>query len=142
MNLKAKKLGSETGLKLTLEETPAESTALRLAKVDLIEYPESKNFVKGDRRSGHIYYTNSVHYVADAPIDIIERIEGQARFNTMIESGAITHCFVGEKMPSPLSIESLVKKTFYNTQSPQIVISPEFTVCQDCHNVGYGYTRD
>jgi len=142
MHLKAKKLQEETGLKISLEETPAESASLRLAKVDLREYPESKKYVRGNQEQGKVYYTNSVHFVSDAPISIIERIEGQARFNTMIESGAITHCFVGEKMPSPESIENLVKKTFYHTESAQIVISPEFTVCNDCHTVSLGYNRE
>lgn len=141
MHLKAKKLQKESGLKLSLEETPAESASLRLAKVDLMEFPESKEFVRGNQNTGEVYYTNSVHYVSDAPIDIIQRIEGQAKFNKLIESGAITHCFVGEKLPSPTSIENLVKKTFYNTESSQIVISPEFTVCKDCHSVTTGYNR-
>lgn len=141
MYLKAKKLQKETGLKVSLEETPAESASLRLAKVDLIEYPESKKYVRGNQKTGDVYYTNSVHYVADAPIDIIQRIEGQAKFNPLIESGAITHCFVGEKLPQAMSIENLVKKTFYNTKSAQIVISPEFTVCQNCQSVSKGYNR-
>jgi ribonucleoside-triphosphate reductase len=141
MYLKAKQLQKETGLKINLEETPAESASLRMAKVDLIEYPESKNYVRGNQKTKEVYYTNSVHYASDAPVDIIQRIEGQARFNPLIESGAITHCFVGEKLPDPKSIENLVKKTFYNTESAQIVISPEFTVCQDCHSVSPGYNR-
>lgn len=142
MYLKVKKLTKETGLKVNLEETPAESASLRLAKIDLVKYPLSKNYVRGDKKTGAVYYTNSVHFASDAPVDIIERIEGQAKFNTMIESGAITHCFVGEKMPHPEAIEKLVKRTFYNTQSAQIVISPEFTVCQDCHSVTLGYLRE
>jgi len=59
----------------------------------------------------------------------------------LIESGAITHCFVGEKMPSAKSIANLVEKTFKHTQSSQIVISPEFTVCEDCHTISPGYQR-
>ena len=141
MYLKTKKLEKETGLKITLEETPAESASMRLAKVDLIEYPESAKYIRGNQKTKEIYYTNSVHFASDAPVDIIERIEGQAKFNALIESGAITHCFVGEKMPSAKSIENLLKKTFYNTQSSQIVISPEFTVCNDCHSVSPGYNR-
>ena len=141
MHLKAKKLQKETGLKISLEETPAESTSFRLAKVDLMEYPESNQYVNGDAEKKEVYYTNSVHFAPDAPIDIIERIEGQAKFNTLIESGAITHCFVGEKMPSAKSIANLVEKTFKNTLSSQIVISPEFTVCNDCQSITPGYHR-
>jgi ribonucleoside-triphosphate reductase len=141
MYLKIKQLEEQSGLKLVLEETPAESTSLRMAKVDLMEYPESKDFVRGNIEKGEVYYTNSVHFEADAPIDITERIEKQGRFNPIIEAGAITHVFVGEKKPSPEAIFSLIKKTWDNTQSAQLTISPEFTVCDDCHTVSRGYDR-
>jgi len=141
MYLKAKQLEEQHGLKLVLEETPAESTSLRFAKVDLQEYPESKNFVRGNLEKGEVYYTNSIHLEADAPVDIVERIEKQGKFNPVIEAGAITHVFVGEKKPSPNAILSLIKKTWENTQSAQITISPEFTVCDDCHQISRGYDR-
>jgi len=141
MYLKTKQLEQQHNLKLVLEETPGESTSLRFAKVDLQEYPESKDFVRGNIDKGEVYYSNSIHLAADAPVDIMDRIEKQAKFNPIIEAGAITHVFVGEKRPSPDAILSLVKKTWENTVSAQITISPEFTVCEDCHKVSKGYDR-
>lgn len=142
MYLKTKKLEKETGLKVVLEETPAESASLRLAKVDLKEYPESAKYVRGDISGGTVYYTNSVHLSADAPVDITERIEKQGKFNNLIEAGCITHVFLGEQRPSAESIYSLVKKTWENTSSAQIVISPEFTFCNDCQKISAGYKRE
>ncbi len=142
MYLKAKELEKEHGLNVKLEETPAESTSLRLAKVDLQEYPESSDFIRGDRRTGEVYYTNSIHLAPDAPVDILERIEKQGRFHNLIEAGAITHAFVGEKLPNPDSILNLVKKTWENTQTAQITISPEFTFCNDCKKISLGYGRN
>lgn len=142
MYLKCKKLEEEHNLKFTLEETPAESASLRLAKIDLKEYPESKDYVRGNKKRGEIYYTNSVHLAPDAPADIIERIEKQSKFNTLIESGAITHVFLGEQKPDTESVLSLIKKTWNNTQCAQIVISPEFTICNDCHKVSRGYMKE
>lgn len=141
MYLQAKEFEKETGLKVALEETPAESASLRLAKMDMMNYPESKNYIRGNQKTGEVYYTNSVHLVADADVDIIERIEKQGRFNSLIESGCITHVFIGEKRPHPESIFKLVKRTFENTQSAQITISPEFTYCMDCGRVSPGYGR-
>jgi ribonucleoside-triphosphate reductase len=141
MYLKIKELEKEHNLKFTLEETPAESASLRLAKLDLREYPESKDYVRGDQKTGEVYYTNSIHFTPDAPVDILERIEKQAKFNTLIESGAITHVFLGEQKPDIESVYNLVKRTWENTQSAQITISPEFTVCNDCHKVSRGYRR-
>lgn len=141
MYLKAKEYEKETGMTLKLEETPAESVSLRFAKLDLQHYPESTKYVRGNQKTGDIYYTNSIHFAPDAPISIFERIEKQGRFNPLIESGAITHVFVGEYRPDPESIFNLVKKTWYNTQSVQITISPEFTVCEDCGKVSPGFMR-
>ena len=142
MYFKCKELGKEFGMKFTLEETPAESTSLRLAKIDLVKFPEAKNYINGNQENGEVYYSNSIHFAPDAPISIIERIEKQGKFNSLIESGSITHLFVGEHLPDADSIANLVKKTWENTQSAQIVISPEFTVCDDCKKVTLGFRRD
>ena len=139
MNLKAKELGAKTGLKLTLEESPAESAARRFVKTDLRIYPEqAKSVVKGDLEKDEMYYTNSIHFRADAPISLIERIDYQSRFHPLIEAGAIIHAFVGEKRPSTESIANLVEKTYKNTQCAQFVISPEFTYCNDCNHQDAG----
>ncbi|MEA1928707.1 MAG: anaerobic ribonucleoside-triphosphate reductase [Candidatus Auribacterota bacterium] len=138
MYMKTRQLKQETGLIVTMEESPAESAARRLAKVDLREYPESVNVVKGSLDRDESYYTNSIHYAAAAPISLIERIDGQSRFHTMIESGAIIHAFVGESQPSPEAILSLVTKTWENTRAAQLTISPEFTICEDCGKVTRG----
>ncbi|TFF85212.1 anaerobic ribonucleoside-triphosphate reductase [Candidatus Heimdallarchaeota archaeon] len=139
MNLHAKKLEEKHGLTIKLEETPGESAPYKLARTDLRDYPQSVEYVKGDINDGAIYYTNSAHFAAEAPIDIIDRITKQGKFNTLIESGSITHIFLGEKKPSKESILNLVKKTWDHTQSAQIVFSPEFTVCRDCGRVSRGY---
>lgn len=138
MFLKTQQLHRETGLIVTLEESPAESAARRLAKVDLREYPESSAVVKGSLDRDESYYTNSIHFAAAAPVSLIERIDGQSRFHTMIESGAIIHAFVGESKPSPEALLSLVTKTWKNTRAAQLTISPEFTVCRDCRQVTRG----
>ena len=136
MYLRAKKLSVKHQMKLTLEESPAESAARRLAKADLVYYrPEALTVFKGGSEDV-AYYTNSVHLSADAPVTLVERIRKQARFHSLIESGAITHAFIGEERPSPAAIDRLVRETFFRTQSAQVVLSPEFTYCLDCgHNM-------
>ncbi|MCD6413517.1 MAG: anaerobic ribonucleoside-triphosphate reductase [Elusimicrobia bacterium] len=132
MYLKAKDYEKKYGLKFSLEESPAESAARRLAKVDLALFPEAKDVVKGSIDRDEAYYTNSIHFVPDARMGLIDRIEKQARFHPLIESGAITHAFVGEKKPPAKAIFKLVEKCWRNTQTAQITISPEFTACEDC----------
>jgi anaerobic ribonucleoside-triphosphate reductase len=138
MYLKAKQLSRKHGLKFTLEESPAESAARRLAKTDLVYFhDEASEVVKGDDEDV-VYYTNSIHLAAEAPVSLVERIRQQAKYHSLIESGAITHAFVGEERPSPEAIASLMKDVFYRTQSAQVTISPEFTFCDDCNHIMRG----
>ncbi len=139
MFLKSRKLTEKHRLKVTLEETPAESAARRLAKSDLIYFnKQAAKVVKGSIENDTVYYTNSVHISPDAPVSLVERIRKQAQFHSMIESGAITHAFVGEEKPDPETIYTLVRDTFYKTQSAQLTISPEFTFCRTCHEITRG----
>lgn len=135
MYFRCKEKGKELGLKISLEESPAESASRRFAKVDLRAFPQCKEVLKGNLEEDEFYYTNSVHLRADAPVDLITRIRLQSKFHPLIESGAILHAFVGEERPPAASILALVKKTFERTQAAQLTISPEFTVCNDCNKI-------
>lgn len=136
MYLKAKKLSKKHKIKLTLEESPAESAARRLAKTDLVYYPEESNDIVKGGDPDVAYYTNSIHLAAEADVSLVERIRLQSRFHSLIESGAITHAFVGEERPSAQVIATLVQNVLYRTQSAQLTISPEFTYCNTCqHNM-------
>ncbi len=138
MFVKTRKLSRKHNLKFTLEESPAESAARRLAKTDLVYFNrEAKPVVKGEDEDT-VYYTNSVHLTADAPVSLVQRIRQQAKFHSMIESGAITHAFVGEEQPSAEAIAALMKDVFFRTQSAQVTVSPEFTYCDTCQHAMRG----
>jgi ribonucleoside-triphosphate reductase len=135
MYFRVKEAGKKYNLKFSLEESPAESASRRLAKIDIRNYEEAVDLIKGDIDKDEFYYTNSVHLRPDAPTDMITRIDVQSKFHSMIESGAIIHAFVGEERPPASGIMKLVRKTFENTQAAQLTISPEFTICNECHRV-------
>jgi anaerobic ribonucleoside-triphosphate reductase len=138
MYLKAKEFSQKYNLKFTLEESPAESAARRLALTDLIYYrEEALNCYKGDSEDV-AYYSNSIHLAAEAPVPLVERIEKQAMFHGIIESGAITHAFIGEEKPSAEAIATLMEKVFQRTQSAQVTFSPEFTYCESCNHQARG----
>jgi len=122
-----------------LEESPAESSGYRLAKLDMKYFPaQARKVVKGNLDSEEYYYTNSIHMATDAPIDYIERVCKQSLFHPLIKAGAIIHIWLGEHMPPPASIRKFVEKTFKETNSAQIAFSPEFTVCNDCCRTSRG----
>lgn len=142
MNIACKNLSKENGIKIVLEESPAESSGYRLAKLDLKYYSEqTKSVVKGVVDRGDFYYTNSVHIAADAPIDYIERIKKQSLFHPLIDAGAICHIWMGEHEPAPESLANFVIKTYKNTDAAQIAFSPEFTVCEECFKTSRGLSE-
>jgi ribonucleoside-triphosphate reductase len=139
MNLTCKRLSEQYGIQLVLEESPAESSGYRLAKLDTKYFPEqTARVIKGNLDNGEFYYTNSVHLNVEEDIDYIERIQKQSLFHPLIDAGAICHIWLGEHEPDPRSIRNFVEKTFRNTRSSQIAFSPEFTVCNDCRRTSRG----
>lgn len=138
MFLKINEYSKKYNLKFVLEESPAESATRRMAKIDLKQYPESKEYIKGDLDSDEFYYTNSIHFAAGIDMPIIERIQKQSKFHSLIAAGAIIHAFIGEENPSPESILNLVNKTWKNTNCAQLTVSPEFTICNSCHKMTRG----
>jgi len=139
MKLLVDKLSERHRMRFVLEQTPAESTAYRFAKLDLKYHsPKSGHIVKGDLARGEVYYTNSTHLNVSAPINPIERVKQEGLFHPLIEAGALTHLWLGEAKPSKESIANFVIKTFRQTQNDQIAFSPEFTTCNACHRTSRG----
>lgn len=140
MKLRADEESRRRGLHFALEESPAESASRRLAKIDQRTFPQAAEVLRGDPDRDEAYYTNSIHLRADAPVDLVTRIRVQSLFHPLIESGAIIHAFVGEERPPAESIFNLVEKTFYRTKAAQLTISPEFTICNECHRLMHRLT--
>ncbi|MFC1657352.1 anaerobic ribonucleoside-triphosphate reductase [Candidatus Moduliflexota bacterium] len=139
MNLVAEKLGEKYGMRFVLEQTPAESTAYRFARLDLRYHPEEAgSFVKGDQERGEVYYTNSTYINVNAPMNPIERVKKEGLFHPLISAGSLTHIWLGEAKPSAASLAEFVVKTFRHTQNDQIAFSPEFTTCNSCLKTSRG----
>jgi ribonucleoside-triphosphate reductase len=136
MYKKVTEFKKRTGLKFTIEETPAESTTRRFAKLDKSKFEMARKVVEGTEKDP--YYTNSIHFSPEADVGIADRVVGQSRFHDMIESGAIIHAWVGEQRPSKEAIWNLVKNTLENTRCAQLVFSPTYTECNGCGTVMNG----
>lgn len=137
MNANCKEISNELGMATILEQTPAESTAYRFARLDVKRFGESTSkVVKGSVNAP--YYTNSTYLDVGANIDPIERVKKEGKFHPLIDAGAISHVWLGNHTPSAESVAQFVRKTFYNTQNSQITFSPEFTACNACQKTGRG----
>jgi len=138
MKLTSDKLSAKEGLKLVLEQTPAESTAYRFAKLDSQTFPQSAKVLKGNPEAGEIYYTNSTLFNVGSTVNPIQRVKQEGLFHPLIEAGAITHIWLGESQPSPESLANFVVKTFKQTKNDQVAFSPEFTTCLSCNKTVRG----
>jgi ribonucleoside-triphosphate reductase (formate) len=126
-----------------LEESPAESSGYRLAKLDMKYFPEQAGqVVKGSLEDDQYYYTNSIHLATDAPIDYVERVQKQSLFHPLIKAGAIIHVWLGEHKPPAASIMNFVEKIFWDTNAAQVAFSPEFTVCNTCSSTSRGLSEE
>ncbi|MBD3245232.1 MAG: anaerobic ribonucleoside-triphosphate reductase [Candidatus Moranbacteria bacterium] len=139
LNLQCKKMSQRYGMNFVLEQTPAETTAYRFAKLDLKKYPkETRKVIKGNLKKDEVYYTNSTQLNVSAPVDPVERVVMEGMFHPLIDAGAITHIWLGESNPSPESIGNFIEKCFRNSEIAQVALSPEFTHCNDCGKTDRG----
>jgi ribonucleoside-triphosphate reductase len=122
MKLLIEKFSEHYGMRFVLEQTPAESTAYRFAKLDLRYHsPESGRIVKGDISKGEIYYTNSTYLNNAAVLNPVERVRQEGLFHPLIEAGALTHIWLGEARPNKSSWPTLSSRSF---SRPRTIRSP------------------
>ncbi|MFC1540534.1 anaerobic ribonucleoside-triphosphate reductase [Candidatus Margulisiibacteriota bacterium] len=133
MKLKCEELSKRYNIHFVLEQTPAESTAYRFAKLDMKHYGDhARRVVKGSLGSGEVYYTNSTYFNVGYAMNPIDKVKEEGLFHPLIDAGALSHVWLGESKPHPDSIANFVIKTFKNTENAQIAFSPEFTTCNAC----------
>ena len=139
MKLLAEKMSRKYNMRFVLEQTPAESTAYRFAKLDLRDFsPGSGKVVKGDIARGEVYYTNSTYLNVGTLLSPIDRVRKEGLFHPLIEAGSLTHIWLGESRPSKESLANFVIKVFRQSQNDQIAFSPEFTTCTTCGRTARG----
>ena len=136
MNQYCKELSKKHNIILKIEETPAESTAGRFAKLDRKKYGEMA-FVQGNEQG--IYYSNSIHFAVNAKIDYIDELKYQSKFHDLVEAGSMVHIWIGDKKPSPQAIGDLIYKVWKNTKCAEMTISPNKTVCNNCNTTTNGF---
>lgn len=135
----AGRLSSECGMKFILEQSPAETTAYRFARLDLKYHsPAAGRFVEGDIAEGSIYYTNSTHLNASAPVTPLQRVIEEGKFHPFIAGDVITHLQLGEAAPAPEALVRFVKSAFEQSGSRQMDFTPEFTSCLACGKTARG----
>ena len=137
------RLGKELGMKIMLEQSPAETTAYRFARLDLKYYsPAAGRYVKGDIAEGAIYYTNSTHLNVSADIEPLQRVIREGLFHQYLEGEVITHLQLGGANPGKEVLSKFIHDVFYNSANRQIDFTPEFTSCLACGKTAPGLNEN
>ena len=130
---KADELSKEHGLAIILEQSPAETTAYRFAKLDLRYYsPEAGRIVKGDLSKGQIFYTNSTDLNVSSALKPLARLEREGAFHPYFGGGAVSHIWLGDQGPTGETLAALVRAVYQQTTVKVVTFSPEFTICPAC----------
>ncbi len=146
-----KGLELQTGMKLVLARTPAESTAQTFAVADLLspEYRKfARNVVKGDleqastlykgNRDIPVYYSNGTHTYVGARIPLGQKIDIEHKFFPILSGGNIFHIWLGEAAPDPEALYKVTQRIARNTQIGYFSYTKDLTVCSSCQNTSSG----
>ena len=135
-------LTEEHGIRVILQQSPAESTPYRLARLDLKHFsPTAGHFVRGDISKGDIYYTNSTLLAAASPTDPFERAAFEGTLHPFMDGNAATYIWLGDTKPDPNALVAFVTRVFRETENRHLVFSPEFTTCLNCQTTSRGITE-
>jgi ribonucleoside-triphosphate reductase (formate) len=133
----------ESSMEFVLEQSPAETTAYRFARLDLKYFsPAAGRYVKGDIAEGAIYYTNSTHLNVAADITPTERVIQEGLFHKYLEGEVITHLQLGSFNPEKEDVCRFVTDVFYKSANRQIDFMPEFTSCSSCNKTAPGLNEN
>lgn len=127
----------EGGAKIALSRTPAETTCMRFAKLDLVKYgDEMKPYIKGDLESDAIYFTNGSMIPPEFEKDIVQKFDVEGEYFKYLSGGNMLHFFLGEAHPDLDGLTEMVLK-FCESDVDYFAISRDLTLCRDCKQVQY-----
>lgn len=135
MNDRTAELKNETGLRWTVLQTPAESTAYRFAMLDMEKYKD-RIVAQGDNKAA--YYTNSSHVPVNADIMLPEKIKIEEQYHSKTLGGHIFHAFMGEAYSDPDSLMSLTDKIARKSDIGFWAYSSALSFCVKCKTLMKG----
>lgn len=135
VNERANQLKDETGLRWSVIQTPAESTAYRFAILDKKQFGD-KAIVQGSADAS--YYTNSSHVPVDTQGSLIDKIKIEEKYHSLTSGGHIFHAFMGESYSDPDSLMSLTNKIAKKSDIGFWAYSSALSFCLKCKTLMKG----
>lgn len=135
MNKRAQELKKETGLRWTILQTPAESTAYRFATLDKEKFSDN---VITQGEAGASYYTNSSHVPVNSDTSLVEKIKIEEQYHPLTGGGHIFHAFMGESYSDPEALMSLTNKIARKSDIGFWAYSSALSFCIKCKTLMKG----
>lgn len=135
---RASELQKETGLRWSVIQTPAESTAYRFATLDKEQFGD-QTILQGD--NGANYYTNSSHVPVSADISLVDKIKIEEQYHPITPGGHIFHAFMGESYSDPQSLMSLTNKIARKSDIGFWAYSSALSFCLNCKTLMKGLSN-
>lgn len=132
---RAEELQKETGLRWSVIQTPAETTAYRFATLDKEQFGD-KAILQGD--NGANYYTNSSHVPVNSEISLVDKIKIEEQYHPITPGGHIFHAFMGESYSDPQSLMSLTNKIAKKSDIGFWAYSSALSFCLKCKTLMKG----
>ncbi len=143
------KLEEESGLKLALARTPAESTAQRFAIADLLTngfQDQAEKLIKGDvgraksrladgAKDVPVYYSNGTHVYVGARVGLFDRLDTEQKFFPLLNGGNMFHVWLGDGSPDPEGLYKLTKRIATKSNVGYYAYTKDLTICNDCGKV-------
>jgi ribonucleoside-triphosphate reductase len=144
-----KVLEEESGFKVALARTPAESTAQRFAVADLLteKYQrDAERLIKGDvgqakfllnnrKKDVPVYYSNGTHVDVGAKIGLFDRMNIEQKFFPLLNGGNMMHIWLGDASPDPEALYKLTKRITTQSNIGYYAYTKDLTVCGNCGKV-------
>jgi len=135
INDKVSHLRDDTGLRWSVLQTPAESTAYRFAMLDKEKYAD-KAILQGGEDAW--YYTNSSHVPVDSDVLLPQKIKIEERYHPLTPGGHIFHAFMGESYSDAGALMSLTDKIAKNSDIGFWAYSSALSFCIRCKTLMKG----
>lgn len=113
----------------SLEATPAESAAYRLALIDKEELPGIR-FAGSDNDVP--YYTNSTKMAADRGDSLLSALENQNQVQPLYTAGTVFSVYMEREEEDYNSLRESLKRMTSEYEIPYITFTPVYSVCHSC----------
>lgn len=130
-HLKEKLVGYQMQYKslFSLEATPAESAAYRLALIDREEFPE---IITASKNSTTPYYTNSTKLAADWGGGLWEALNNQNKVQPLYTAGTVFSVYMEKEEDDYRNVRDALKNMTDQYKIPYFTFTPVYSVCQNC----------